>query len=317
MTAALPPIGWGLLPYLIVAGFMIFGNLWFIRRLFPKEGGPPNYATVIIVVGLFLMSMALWMAIIGAVESPTAASVTWVFVAGNSAMGVFGVWVIGLFFRAEERRVSTKSWLWPVVFAVLLLGNEILMGTSYVLAESGNLAYSTATTNGLLELLSAGINSVWFFWAMALNMALLITWVPMSRAQRTALLGFTLSSLVGPWVVNDPVVGALGMGGVMAFVLSLIYREIRKGPVPIPYLRTAARIAGGFAVMASGRFVYVLQPNSVLNALPFALATLLVMSTELFLLARWGLRNGTVVEATVRLPLSRPADSPSPPLPES
>ena len=293
MTAALPTVGPGLVPFALVAAFMVAGNLYFLSRLFPRRGGPPTFATAILVIGLLVMSMGLWFALIYAILSPGDASTVSVFIAGNSMMAVFGTWAIGLLFRSEENRIPARGWVWPSVVALLFLGNEILMGAAFVLAQSGAAPYSSLGYAGLVRLVADAVDSVWFFWGMLANMMLLVFWLPLGRAERVALVGLSASAAVGPWVVRAPLAGALAMAAIMTVVFVLLFEQMgRSSTVSVRYLRTAAAVAGAFGAMALGELLFLLNPDPVLGAFPFAAVSLLVMAGEVLVLAHWTLGGG-------------------------
>ena len=186
MVAPLPTIGIGLLPYVMVATFMVIGTLYVLSRLFPRSGASPDLATVILMIGLLLMTTGLWFAEIYAVLDPGDASTVSVFIALNSMMGVVGFWAVGLFLRAEEKHLPPRGWAWPFYIAVLVVGNELLMGIAFVLAQVGPAGYSAAGWAGLAAVVADGTDSVWFFGAMFVTMEFLVLWLPMPSAQRRA-----------------------------------------------------------------------------------------------------------------------------------
>ncbi|MGA7923324.1 MAG: hypothetical protein WCA77_05045 [Thermoplasmata archaeon] len=298
MAPPLPPFNATVLAYAMVAGFMVVANIYVLARAFPRRGDPPTYATVILLLGLLLVACGLWLSVVYAIVSPSASSLTVFFLMTNAMMGVAGAWIMGLFFRAEERIVRRASWAWPLTVAFLVLVNELLMGVAFVLAL-GQGPTTVATWSNVVTAASAGVNSVWFFWAMFATMAFLVLWLPLTRPEQVILLGFSGTALVGPWVVNDPVVGAVAMGSVMAVVLFTLVWQLR-GEVSsrVEYLRVGMGIAAGFAVMAGGELLFLGGTFGQWGSFPFALASLLVMGGEVFLLGRWANRHGHVARTT-------------------
>lgn len=288
--------------YAMVAGFMVVANIYVLARAFPRRGDPPTYATVILLLGLLLVACGLWLSVVYTIVSPSASSLTVFFLMTNAMMGVAGAWIMSLFFRAEEHQVLRTSWAWPFTVAFLVIVNELLMGVAFVLAL-GQGPTTIATWSDVVVAASAGVNSVWFFWAMLATMVFLVTWLPLTRPERIALLGFSGTALVGPWVVNVPVVGAVAMGVVMATVLLTVVWQLRRmANLRVEYLRVGMGIAAGFAVMAGGELLF-LSGALGLGSFSFALSNLLVMGGEIFLLGRWANRHGSVT-APVPVPLA-------------
>ncbi|MCI4345890.1 MAG: hypothetical protein L3K07_03960 [Thermoplasmata archaeon] len=307
MSAPLPSLENLLFPYIEVAAFMVGTNLYLLRRIFPRPVPSPTLATVVLVVGLFVVGLGFWGAVIYSVFDPGDASTVAVFLAANSMMAVAGAWLIAVFLRAEEHRVSPTGWLWPGTIALLLVGNELLMGSAFVLAIGGPAQYGG---NGALALVSDGVGSVWFFGAMFATMVALLLLLPLPRPERTVLVGFSFTSVVGPWVATDPLPAAVGMTAVMGAVLLLLTRELRGAP-SAQYVRTAIGILVGFGVMGLGELLALANSPVLGRTFPFALATLLVMGGEVAILARWafGLAPREPVPSPGTDPVKNPAGS--------
>jgi hypothetical protein len=286
MTSPLPPGGPALIPFVIVAGFMVGANLYFYLRLFPRGPQGPTLASVILVLGLLGMTAGLWFALIYAFVSPGDASIVSVFIAGNSMMAVFGAWAISLFFRSEDRRLLSPS-RWSLAVAVLLVGNELLMGIAFTLAPLAPYPLALAGAAGIVTLVGAAANSVWFFWPMFANMVLVVCWLPLSRPERAVLLGFAATALVGPWVVATPLAGAAAMSAVMAIVVALAVREVRiSRKVSVGFIRTLVGIGAASATMAFAEFFFLETTSRVWGVLTFGLAGVLVMAGEVYFLSR-------------------------------
>jgi hypothetical protein len=318
VTPPLPTLGPWVPVYALLAGLMVAGNLFVILRLFPRGRKQPTLATGILLLGILLMSMGLWFAGIYAVISPGDASTVSVFIAVNSMMAVAGIWAISLLFRAGLKPLPPCGLRWPLGFALLIVGNELLMGLTFVLAQVGPAYYTALGGSGLSVAVGDAGTSAWFFWAMLATMAGLITWLPLPRPERTVLYGFAAASAVGPWVVPQPVVGAVGMALVMGVTFALLAQELWRTPRPTPrYLWTALGVASGFLAMLAGEAAaYVLRGTTV-SSVPFGLISVLAMAVELIVLFRWGLAAGSAP-----LPVPRPEGtrsegptpySPSPP----
>jgi hypothetical protein len=288
MAAPFPPLEDLLFPYVEVAAFMVGINLYLLRRIFPRPVPAPTLDTVVIVVGLFVVGLGFWGAVIYSVFDPGDASTVAIFLAANSMMAVAGAWLIAVFLRAEEHTVSPTGWLWPSTIALLVVGNELLMGSAFVLAIGGPAGYGGS---GALRLVSDGVGSFWFFGAMFATMVALLLLLPLPRPERRALLGFSLTSLVGPWVASEPLPAAIGMAAVMGGVLLLITRELRRTP-STGYVRTSIGILLGFGGMGLGELLSLANLPVLGGSFPFALATLLVMGGEVALLARWAFGLG-------------------------
>ena len=315
MISPLPAPGPWLLLDIFLAVLMVGGNLYFIVRLFPRDGSRPTLATAILILGLLLMSTGLWFAGIYAVLSPGDASTVSVFLAVNSMMAVGGLWAISLLYRADSKHLPTRGVLWPLTFALLIVGNELVMGLTFVLAQVGPAPYAAEGWAGLAAVTGDAAESAWFFWAMLVTMSFLVTWLPFSRSERTLLYGFAAASAVGPWVVPDPIVGAVGMAIFMGVTFAFLGREVWRRPAPTPrYLWAGLGIAAGFLAMVGGEALAFVLRGSVWASVPFGLASFLVMTVELFVLARWALAGAppALTTAVPAVPHPEvPASSPS------
>ncbi|MGC2289506.1 MAG: hypothetical protein WA688_06590 [Thermoplasmata archaeon] len=295
MIPALPTPGLWLLVFVMLAVLMVGGNVFVIFRLFPRNGSRPTLATAILLLGILLMSMALWFSGIYAVLSPGEASTVSVFIAVNSMMAVVGLWAMSLLFRAGIKHLPTHGVLWPLGFALLIVGNELLMGLTFVLAQVGPAPYGAAGWAGLAAVVGDAADSAWFFWAMLVTMTFLVTWLPLSRPERTLLYGFATASAIGPWVVPDPVVGAVGMAVVMSGTFAYLARELWTSSAPAPsprFLWVGLGVSAGFLAMVGGEVLSYALRSSVWAPVPFGLVAFVVMTLELFVLARWAMAGG-------------------------
>ena len=317
MIPPLPAASSWLLLYILLAFLMVGGNLYIIHQLFPRRGARPNLATAILLLGLLLMSMGLWFSGIYAVLSPGDASTVSVFIAVNSMMAVAGIWAISLLFRAGIKPLPTQGTLWPLGFALLIVGNELLMGLTFVLAQVGAGTFSAEGWPGLAAVVGDAADSAWFFWAMLVTMAFMVTWLPFTRPERGLLYGFAAASAIGPWVVPDPVVGAVGMAVVMVATFSFLVLELWRRATPAPrFLWAGLGVSAAFLAMVGGEALAYLLSGSVWASVPFGLASFTVMVTEVFVLARWGLSGPpTLASATIPVPERTEAPASSPTVP--
>ena len=299
MIPALPTAGPWLPLFGFLAALMVGGNLFVVLRLFPRDGARPTLATAILLLGILLMSTGLWLAGIYAVLSPGQDSSVSVFIAVNSMMAVGGLWAISLVFRAGIKHLPAHGFLWPLAFALLLVGNELLMGLTFVLAQVGPAPYAAQGWPGLAAVVGDAAASAWFFWPMLVTMAFLVTWLPFARPEQILLYGFAATAAIGPWVVPDPVVGAVGMAAVMGTTFAFLARELWRRPVPTPrYLWVGLGVTAGFLAMVGGEALAYLLRGSVWASVPFGLASFVVMTVEVFVLARWAMAGGPTPAAT-------------------
>jgi hypothetical protein len=290
MSSPIPEISASLVPFGFLAVIMVAANLYLLTLAFPRRGGTPHFGTVVVVVGVWFMTSILWLALVYAVLSPGDASTVSVFIAGNSMMGVFGAWLIAVFYRAEEKRLPRYGWFWPAFFSLLIVGAELLMGVAFVLALAGPGGYATTGWVGFGSLVRDAVGSVWFSWAMLANMALLLAWLPLPRPERLQLAGLAASAALGPWVVRGDAPALAAMGGLMVGVLGLaMWTGSRETPPTVSYVRTAAGVAGAYAAMTVAGLAGVLAPSAFGGTLPFAVTTTVVMAGELIYLGRWAL----------------------------
>ncbi|MCI4351876.1 MAG: hypothetical protein L3K14_00585 [Thermoplasmata archaeon] len=293
MIPPLPTSSLWLPLFMLLAGLMVGGNLYFVVRLFPRNRSTPTLATAILVLGLLLMSMGLWFSGIYAVVRPGDASTVSVFIAVNSMMAVVGIWAISLLFHAGQKHLPPRGFLWPLTFALLIVGNELLMGVTFVLAQVRPAAYAVHGWTGLAAVVGDAVSSVWFFWAMLATMTFLVTWLPLTHVERMLLYGFAAASAVGPWVVSDPVVGAVGMAVVMTVTFAFLARQLWTGSFATSrYLWTGFGVAAGFLAMVGGEALTYGIRGSVGAAAPFGLSSFVVMTAEVLLLARWAWTAG-------------------------
>jgi hypothetical protein len=308
-----------LVPEAILFGLMMLGNLYVIGRLFPRSGSGPTLADLTFIVGLLVMALGLWFALIYAVLDPGDASEISVFIALNSMMAVVGCWLLALFLRAERRRPAPNGRRWPLTLAALLVGNELLMGLAFVLIQSGPASFVGAGYAGVGTSAGAAAASAWFFGAMLVDLLAIVLWVPIPRASRWLLVTFALSAAPGPWVITAPVVGLLATGALMAVAVTGFFLERRKRALELPYLRTFALVLAAFTIMSLGEGSYLALGGGPAALLVLGLATIAAMALVVALLSRWIWRGfGSLIpgaemgRASGRIDVSRPAPEPHP-----
>jgi len=290
-----------LLAYLLLFVPMGLGMAYVLTLFFPRRGGPATVASATVAIGIRLMALGLWSALIFAIVDPGDASVVSVFIALNSMMAIVGCWALSLFLRAEEHRLPKDGVLWPALVAVLVVGNEFLMGVTFVLGQVGAAPYGGAA--GLVRLAVDAVLSPWFSAAMLANMGFAIAWIPIPPGERFVLLGFSASGALASWVALAPLSGSIATGLLMTVVVAAIVDRVRRDAGTGAYVRIAMAISAGFGVMAAATLLFVAAPwTGVPSGTPLALESLLVMGAETALLARWGFGGFPVPPAGASAP---------------
>jgi hypothetical protein len=192
---------------LIVVG-MVVVEIFLLTRIIPRSGPPATLALMVIGTSELLGSAGLLMALVGAFFQSNLTTYTVVLFMFNFMMLTPpGLWVIAVIIY-HDRRIDTTSWFWPVAIVTLATTAEVLMGLLFTVVSG-----STPT---IPVVLAGTLNSAWYFWSMGAAMVALLVWVRFEPIVRYPLLGLAGSAAVAPWVVVDPVAGALLMAGVIA-----------------------------------------------------------------------------------------------------
>jgi polyferredoxin len=189
----------------------------------------------------------------------------------------------------------------------LVLGNELLMGGSFQLA-SGT-AWSALSGGGPAAFATNLVDSPWFLFTMAAEMAVTAYWLrdrlgrPLATLLGTQALIMLLSppALPGPvWPVAASALGSAAMIGLIVYLLERIYRERE---IPAPFAGYAVRLLALYALMMAGLYLWIAYGS----ALAFAISVVVEMVLVFDAVVRpdrfregervaWALRPGWVFE---------------------
>jgi|HubBroStandDraft_1064217.scaffolds.fasta_scaffold00275_18 hypothetical protein len=283
MPIPLPPLGVNasLAPFAAIAIMMIGITIFVFGKVMPSDGRPPLITQLALALAVIGGGSVLLLSLVFVFINPDGtAAWTFVLLAFNfMMMGPAGLWFIGLIvFR--DRRVGAREWTWPVAIAAMTTGSEVLMGFLFALGNEGS-------TLPVLNTLARGVSSVWFFWSMAAIMAALVVWAPLARFERNALVGLTLSAVVGPWVTSYPVVGGAAMtvlmGGLFGY---LIWAIVRRDVVRNDDFGLLSGLGAAFLAMTIAGLSLVVTSGAPGSVLAFGGVMAVVMSVEIAYLLR-------------------------------
>jgi hypothetical protein len=276
----------------LIAALMASGNAYVFVEFFPRAGGLPNLGRAVLIAGLLASSFSLWLAVAWAVVQPSVGSWIAIFLGMNSMMVALGVWFIAIFMRAEERFVAPGSTMWPFGLALLVIANELLMGTSFVAGLGGPSTLSSGTAPFVLTAFTASVNSVWFFWAMLGNLVLLVLWLPLPRSDQVPLIALTSVAAIGPWVLWWPVVGSAGVVALAALVALGAHGRLPASWLPpAASTRVARGVTYGAVAFGAAALVAALWPTSPYAAFVWAFGAFTVLFLELVVLGHSALRD--------------------------
>jgi hypothetical protein len=291
----------------IVAGLMAGGNSYVFVQFFPRIGGTPNLGRAILVAGLLGSSLCVWIAVMWAVVVPSFGAWLAVLLGMNSMMVAVGVWFIAIFLRAEEKRVASGSWGWATTLALLVIGNELFMGTSFVGAVGGDGALLAASVPAVVSGFTASVNSLWFFLAMLANLTWLVLWLPLARNEKEALLALSPIMVVGPFVLWIPLWGTVVFVLVSSLLTLRVVRELRRAPHPaLRYRRIAWGTVAGLGVTGAGAVLAGAMSYSPWGALAWASGAFFVLFFQLLFLAHSALTHGVSTSEGLRVPVASP-----------
>ncbi|HLM91881.1 MAG TPA: hypothetical protein VK424_07550 [Thermoplasmata archaeon] len=283
MLLPLPPsdVSVAFLPFVAVALSMIVVTVFVLAMLLPRDRSSTLLTSMTIGISVLAGSSMLLLALLWVYIDPNGTTAwTWVLVAFNFMM-MFpaGLWFVSQI-AFEDRKVNWHGWLWPAALALALVGSEVLMGILFAVG-GGN---APATLDAALAL---GLSSVWFDWSMAAVMVALLLWLPVSGLVRGSLAALTAAAALAPWIVATPLVGAVGMAGLMTVVFLQLYRYLhRTAPVRSAELRVVLGLAVAFAAMAAVQAAIVAAPGSEAAALAFGGTMAAVMGAEVAFVVR-------------------------------
>ncbi|MCI4331832.1 MAG: hypothetical protein L3K19_08340 [Thermoplasmata archaeon] len=240
-------------------------------------------------VVLFLFSMMTAM-LVGALlylANPGRASLLEGLWIAGGAMSVIGLPLLRILVREANARETEGAGFRPPtirrrwIFGVSILGavvlNEFLMSWAFQLAAGA----STSSAAGSISLaLVHGVNSPWFVFPMALEMALsaILLRAVLPRAFVGLLIAQSIVMTVSPPAFVDPTgrlwaigLASAGMIGVIVFVMEYLYRHRQLQPVLSGYFLALMSI---YAVMMAGLYLWIVYGAGFL----FASAVLLEMA---------------------------------------
>lgn len=268
------------------------------------------------VVVLFLLGMMIAM-LAGALFyflSPSQSRLVVGLWLASGTMSVLVFPVLAVFLREARERLAEGASHRPKplqrrqLFAVTILGlvvlNEFLMGWTFQLAAA-TLRPADAASWG--QLLALGVNSPWFLFPMAVEMALTTYLLrALLPTQAMAVFGVQAAMMVfsppafsfAGWVVVSVTVGSGLMFGVFAYPVLLIYRRAELSLAFVRYLIVLLPI---FGLMLAGTIVWVLYAIGW----PFALSVLLQMAAFFDVIVL----SDRFVASTGGPPTARPAPS--------
>lgn len=289
-----PEVSMDLAVLLALAAGMVVFNLWVFLQFFPRRGGVPNLSRAMFVALILITSAMLWLSLLYDAQTADSDNGFIAILFGiNIMMSTPFVWCAALILRANERTIDPEDLIWSTLLALIVVGNEILMGAVYEVWLYG---YATVFPNGpwgAAVAFSDAVGSIWFTLAMVVNMAVLLYWLPIPAPRRHVLLGLAATSVATPWVVSDSPAGAVGMGVIMGLTVALAALGLRteEGQTRV-YARTVLGTMIGFAAMSFGAIVSLQASPAIWAPLPLTTTVVVVMLLELFFVAQGSLSLG-------------------------
>jgi len=262
----------GMLPYALVAIPMVAVEVYLLTQLVPRSGAPPTLTRMLIAGSALIGSAGLLMACLYVVLSPDYSTYTAVFWAFNfMMMAPLGFWVIGVILL-RDRPMNPRNPFWPILIALLATTAEILMGVLFTVGASDLLAF--------LPVMAGTFTTIWFLWSMVAAMVAMLFWIPLGPSIRLPLLGLTLSGVVAPWVVVDPLTGSILMTVAMLVTFGILaYQAWSTPPTPRSGLGFSEWVVLSFLAMSIAGYLVVLDPGTT-AALGFGSVMATVMTGE-------------------------------------
>jgi hypothetical protein len=275
----------------IIVVAMVVVEVFLLTQIIPRRGPPTPLARMVIGSSALLGSAGVLMALLQAFLNANLDSYTTVLFAFNFTMlAPPGLWMIAVIIY-RDRTIDPTSWLWPAAIVAMATLAEILMGLLFVVSDGAALDVPTV--------LAATLTSAWYLWSMVAAMVTLLVWVPLPRLVQRPLLGLSAAGFVAPWVVADPVVGALLMAAVMAATILLFYRVARRPGAARP--REFGLLTGifeGFVAMSIAGVAVAATDGALAAVLAFGVVTSGVMVAEFLYLVRRGLHPAFAIAAS-------------------
>lgn len=287
----------------IIVVAMVVVEVFLLLVIVPRRGPAPSLARMTIGSSALLGSAGTLMAAVQAFMSSNLDTYTIVLFAFNFMMvAPPGLWVIAVIVF-EDRTIDPKSWFWPVAIVAMATLAEVLMGLLFVVSDGSALDLPTV--------LAGTLASPWYLWSMVGAMVALVLWVPLPAPVRVALLGLAGSGVVAPWVVVDPVTGAVLMGLVMAAAVGASYRSLRASLGVVPDVaRVLLGVLAAFIAMTVAGLGVAAASDAVPAQLLFGAVMSAVMVAEFLYLVREGIVRAPRVVAAPKAPGPVPAPVP-------
>lgn len=286
----------------VVVVAMVVVEVFLLTQIVPRRGPPTPLARMVVGSSALLGSAGVLMAAVQAFMSANLDTYTVVLFAFNFMMlAPPGLWVIAVIVY-KDRTIDPRSWWWPIAITTMATLAEVLMGLLFVVADGSALDLPTV--------LAATLSSAWYLWSMVAAMVVLTLWVPLPRLVQGPLLGLAAAGFVAPWVVADPVTGAILMALVMAGTLGAFARTARRAAAVAParFRLLLAIVVAFFAMTLAGSLVAV-AGDALWSQLLFGATMSAVMVGELLYLVREGLYPSPTVAPPVA---SAPSGLPTP-----
>ncbi len=266
----------------IIVVAMLVVEVFLLTQIVPRRGPPPPIARMVVGSSALLGSAGVLMSVIQAFLNANLDSYTVVLFTFNFMMlAPPGLWIIAVIVY-HDRAIDAKSWSWPVAIVAMATLAEVLMGLLFTVADGSSLA--------LANVLAGTLTSAWYLWSMVGAMVALILWIPLPRLVAGPLLGLAAAGFVAPWVVADPVVGAVLEAVAMGATVGVFYGTARRAAATDPSgYRLLLAIFGAFVVMTLSGFVVALANDALVAELAFGGVMSVVMVGEFLYLVREGL----------------------------
>ncbi|MEM0128619.1 MAG: hypothetical protein QXG65_00410 [Thermoplasmata archaeon] len=262
----------------LVAAAMVALNLYILRHV-TRDPAFPSFSTMVLAVALLLSQMVFWLGLAYYLETPSDGGFVAFALAAQFMMVPFGIWFVTLVFEESEHPIRPRTG-WITAIVLLVFGNELFMSWTFAALTPGALPASIRTVGALGEAAVASLSSAWYFWPMGVSMLVLLRWSRLSRLDAQALAALTLTAFLAPWVIEVPLVGAVGMAAAMGAGLLVLWRAVTRRASSEGDLWRWAGVGGGFLAMSLSWIGSYLSPAGPFQYAPFALTMTVVMIGE-------------------------------------